>query len=103
MVFVSGQYATAGDGTLVGRGDPYAQAKQCHQNLQAALEVAGASMQDVVKINTYSTNEDYRWVLIRSRPEFFQPPYPASTGVVVTGLPRPDFMFEVDAMAIIDQ
>ncbi|MEE9262804.1 MAG: RidA family protein [Dehalococcoidia bacterium] len=103
IVYVSGQYATASDGTLVGRGDPYAQAKQCYQNLQAALEVAGASMQNVVKINTYSTNEDYRWVLIRSRPQFFEPPYPASTGVVVTGLPRPDFMFGVDAMAIIDK
>jgi len=103
MVFVSGQHPVAGDGTLVGRGDPYVQAKQCYQNLRYALEAAGASLEDVVKINTYSTNEDYRWVLIRSRPEFFQPPYPASTGVVVTGLSGPDFMFEVDATAILDR
>lgn len=110
IIFVAGQCAHVpeketdppGYHTPVGAGDPYFQARLCYQNLKAALEAAGASMRDVVKINTYSTHPDYRKVLIEVRKEFFESPYPASTGIVVTSLYDPAALFEVEAIAIVE-
>ena len=107
LVFVAGQCAyvpgdgAAGSGVLVGAGDPLAQARQCHENVRHALEAAGASMQDVVKINTYSTHPDWRKALMDVRTDYFSPPYPASTGVVVPSLANPDAIFEVEVVAVI--
>lgn len=111
IVFIAGQCANVPDENsseptltprIVGLGDPYTQARQCYQNVRAALEAAGATMRDVVKINTYSTHPDYRRILIDLRGEFFDPPYPASTGVVVSSLYDPAALFEVEVIAIID-
>lgn len=106
IVFVAGQCATSKERAwppkVIGAGDPYTQARLCYQNVKAALEAAGASMRDVVKINTYSTHPDYRAILIELRKEFFEPPYPASTGVVVSSLFDPTALFEVEVIAIID-
>jgi enamine deaminase RidA (YjgF/YER057c/UK114 family) len=109
LVFVAGQCAhVPSDGTpvrdhpLVGVGDPLIQARQCYQNVQYALEAAGASMQDVVKLNTYSTHPDYRKILNDVRPEYYAPPYPASTGIVVSALFKPEALFEVEAIAVVD-
>jgi enamine deaminase RidA (YjgF/YER057c/UK114 family) len=88
---------------IVGKGDPYVQARLCYENVRHALEGAGASMRDVVKINTYSTHPDYRAILIATRGEFFEPPYPASTGVVVTSLFDPAALFEVEVIAYVDK
>ena len=107
LVFTAGQCAhVPTDGTptrshrIVGRADPYVQARQCYQNVQYAVEAAGASMADVVKLNTWSTHPDWRRVLMEVRPEFFAAPFPASTGVVVTSLFTPEAMFEVEAIAV---
>jgi enamine deaminase RidA (YjgF/YER057c/UK114 family) len=107
VVFVAGQCAyVPGDGPdragrFVGAGDPHLQARQCHENVRLALEAAGATMQDVVKINTYSTHPDHRKILMAARPDYFQPPYPASTGVVVRSLANPDALFEVEVVAVV--
>ena len=111
IIFVSGQCANVSEDhpewseshKAIRPGDPYFQARLCYQNLKAALEAAGATMRDVVKINTYSTHPDYRKILIEVRKEFFEPPYPASTGVVVTSLYDPAALFEVEAIAIVDR
>ena len=109
IIFVAGQCSHEPQGeavvnpTVVGKGDPYLQARKCYENVKLALEAAGASMRDVVKINTYSTHPDYRTILIDVRKEFFQPPYPASTGVVVTSLFDPAAMFEVEVIAIVEK
>jgi len=111
IVFVAGQCSHTPDDTgpeptllpkIVGSGDPYVQARQCYLNVKLALEAAGATMRDVVKINTYSTHPDYRKILIDLRQEFFEPPYPASTGVVVSSLYDPAALFEVEVIAVID-
>jgi 2-iminobutanoate/2-iminopropanoate deaminase len=115
LIFVAGQCAhrpltdgrkvTASEPSniIVGKGDPYAQARLCYENVRHALEGAGATMRDVVKITTYSTHPDYRAILIAVRGEFFEPPYPASTGVVVTSLFDPSALFEVEVIASVDQ
>jgi enamine deaminase RidA (YjgF/YER057c/UK114 family) len=108
LIFVAGQCSHLPQGedvvnpTIIHKADPYAQARQCYMNVKLALEAAGATMKDVVKINTYSTHPDFRAILIDLRKEFFRPPYPASTGVVVTSLFDPHAMFEVEAIAVVD-
>jgi enamine deaminase RidA (YjgF/YER057c/UK114 family) len=87
---------------IVHKADPHAQARLCYENVRRALEAAGATMSDVVKINTYSTHPDYRAILIAVRNEFFTPPYPASTGVVVTSLFDPAAIFEVEVIAYVE-
>jgi 2-iminobutanoate/2-iminopropanoate deaminase len=99
--YVPGDGATVGGGRLVGAGEPLAQARQCYQNVRHALEAVGATMQDVVKINTYSTHPDWRKVLMDIRPDYFASPYPASTGVVVPSLANPVAIFEVEVIAVI--
>jgi 2-iminobutanoate/2-iminopropanoate deaminase len=109
LIFVAGQCSHQPQGDtvvnpeIIHKSDPYAQARQCYINVKLALEAAGSTMKDVVKINTYSTHPDFRAILIGLRQEFFQPPYPASTGVVVTSLFDPHAMFEVEAIAYVEE
>lgn len=110
IIFVAGQCAHRPDDAqgptasppIVGKGDPYVQARLCYENVRLALEAAGATMRDVVKITTYSTHPDYRKILIDVRKEFFEPPYPASTGVVVSSLFDPAALFEVEVIAVVE-
>ena len=110
IIFVAGQCAHRRDNAsgptasppIVGKGDPYVQARLCYENVRLALEAAGATMRNVVKITTYSTHPDYRRILIDVRKEFFEPPFPASTGVVVSSLFDPAALFEVEVIAVVE-
>lgn len=104
-VFVSGQVSQDSAGNLVGKGDLLAQTEQVYRNLQAALAGAGATFNDVVKINVYVVNfkPEYRDLLqsVRARHVSKERP-PASTLIGVQALARADFLVEVEAIAVID-
>lgn len=101
-VFISGQLARDSDGNLVGRGDMRAQIEQVGKNLQECLAAAGARLDDLVKTTTYVTDieEFFKHAEIRMR--YFGPALPTSTTVEVRRLSHPDFLVEVDAVAVID-
>jgi len=100
-VYISGQIALDKDGKVVGEGDMKVQAEQVFKNLQAALTSAGATFKDVVKMNTYMTDLSQLQVVRDVRARYFGDVTPASTLVQVVHLARPEFLIEVEVIAVV--
>lgn len=105
LIFIAGQVALDAQGQLVGAGDFAAQAKQVYENLSRALAAVGASFEDVVKLNTYSVNysPELRPILAEVRRQYVNMDRPpASTLVGVQALAAPEFLIEIEAVAVVD-
>jgi len=100
LVFVSGLLARDRAGAIIGKGDMGAQLRQVGENLRLALESAGARLEDLVRTTTYVTDIDefFRHVEIRQR--YLGAALPTSTTVEVRRLSHPDFMVEIEALAV---
>lgn len=101
LVVMQGQVGTLLDGTLIGEGDPGAQADQACRNIQRWMEEAGGTLKDVVKLTVYVTHIDYRGPVYEAINRWFEGVHHCSTGVVVQGLADPSLLVEIDAMAVI--
>jgi enamine deaminase RidA (YjgF/YER057c/UK114 family) len=105
IVFVAGQVALDKEGKLIGKDDLKAQATQVFENLKTALAAAGATFNDVVKINWYikGYKPDVLPTLREVRSAYFNKnaPPPASTLVGVMSLAQDDYLIEVEAVAVI--
>jgi enamine deaminase RidA (YjgF/YER057c/UK114 family) len=100
-IWVSGTTSTDSDGSIVGKGDPYAQAKQAIANIERALAAAGAVLADVVRTRIFVT-DIARWQDIgRAHGEAFANIRPATTMVEVARLIDPDLLVEIEADAVI--
>ncbi len=99
MVYVAGMTSMNGDNELVGEGDVKAQARQCIENVAAALEAAGAGLENVVRTTVYLLDiadfADVNGVYA----EYFKEPYPARVAFQAAALPRKEFLVEIDAIA----
>ena len=100
LVFVSGQLPRASDGSHVGRGDMRLQIEQVGRNLTTALSAVGCTLGDLICTKTYVTDIDEFFKHTDVREKYFGPSMPASTTVEVRRLSHPDFMVEVDAIAV---
>ena len=102
MVFVRGQVGqdleTAAN---VGVGDPAAQAEQAMSNIKQLLSEAGATLEHICKITIYITDPRYREAVYRTIGQWLKGVFPVSTGIVVAGLARPEWLVEVDVTAVI--
>jgi enamine deaminase RidA (YjgF/YER057c/UK114 family) len=104
LIAVSGQVALTADGTVVGLGDPEAQARQVFENLRRCLAAAGASFADVAKLTYFLTDPAQLPVVRAVRDQYVDTAAPpASSAVVVAALVRPEFLVEVDALAVVPE
>jgi len=106
IIYLAGQVSSDASGKLVGEGDFEAQVDQVFGNLKIAVEAAGGTMADIVKLNIYlvaevDQAEVPKFRAIRDRYLNTAKP-PASTLVVVSRLARPGWLVEIEAVAAID-
>ena len=101
FVFMTGQTAFTLEGELVGVGDPARQARQACENIRDLMEMAGGTIDDVVKIITYITDRSHREEIYPVVASFFDL-RPCGTGLIVNGLARPELLVEIDAWGYID-
>ncbi|MBM3139418.1 MAG: RidA family protein [Chloroflexi bacterium] len=103
-VYIAGQVAADAEGRVVGAGDFAAQAKQVFVNLRAALAAVGAGFEHVTKTTTYIVNysPEHRPALRAARAEAMGDLAPASTLIGVQALATPDYMIEIEAIAVLD-
>ena len=104
-VYTAGQVALDASGNLVGKDDFRAQTEQIFKNLKAAVEAAGGNFHDVIKLNFYCVDSVDPASIpqvreIRDRYVNTQNP-PTSTFVVVRRLVRPEWLLEVEAVAVV--
>ncbi len=102
MVFVRGQVGQDLDTAVnVGVGDPQAQAEQAMRNIERLLREAGAELAHICKITIYLTDPRYREQVYRTVGRWLKGVYPVSTGLVVSALARPEWLVEIDVVAVI--
>jgi 2-iminobutanoate/2-iminopropanoate deaminase len=104
-VYLSGQTAWGAAQRLVGGDDLGAQTRQALRNVRAAVEAAGGTLADVVSLRLYVVNyrrADTGPVGDALREFFPAEKPPASTWVGVAALAVPDFLIEIEAVAVIE-
>lgn len=100
IVFIAGQVALDKSGKVVGKDDFRTQVKQVFENLKAAVEAAGGSFRDVIKLNSYFLDLSHLAEFREVRDQYIDTSKPpASTAIQVTRLFRPEFLLEIEAVA----
>jgi enamine deaminase RidA (YjgF/YER057c/UK114 family) len=103
IVVVSGMTARRPDGTIAGIGDIAAQTRQVCENIKSAMESAGGTLDHVCRVDVYVRNMEHFDAIHALRREYFKPPLPASTMVEITKMTSPDYLIEINAIAVIPE
>jgi enamine deaminase RidA (YjgF/YER057c/UK114 family) len=102
-IYIGGQNAVDKDGNVVGKGDIEAQARQVLQNLEIAVQAGGGSFENIIKWNVYlvqgQSAEKALKVFQGAMSKMKNPPL--ITGVYVSSLANPDFLLEMEAIAVV--
>ena len=100
-IFLRGQTGHDFDGKFHGLGDPAVQAEQAMKNVKVLLKEAGSRLDHICKITVYITDRAYREPVYREIGKWLRGVYPCSTGLIVDGLARPEWVMEIDVEAVI--
>ena len=102
LVFLRGQVGQdLSSSASVAIGDAAGQAEQAMANVEALLAEAGARLEDVCKVTIYLTDPRYREAVYRAVGKWLKGVFPVSTGLVVSALARPEWLVEIDVIAVI--
>lgn len=105
LVYISGQVALDASGSIVGKNDYPAQLRQVFANLNSALQAAGTDFKHVVKLNYYivdSVDRSQFFAYREVRDKYVDTANPpAATVVIVHGLFLPEFLVEIEAVAVV--
>jgi 2-iminobutanoate/2-iminopropanoate deaminase len=101
LVFISGMTSRRADGTIAGIGDIEAQTRQVCENLKAAIEAAGGTMDDICRVDVYVRNMEHFDQIHKVRREYFAEPAPSSTMVEVAKMTSPEYLIEISAIAVV--
>jgi enamine deaminase RidA (YjgF/YER057c/UK114 family) len=104
-VYIGGQNALDASGTIIGKGDIKAQTEQVLKNIQAALSAGGAQPEHVIKWNLYVVHGQPLQAGFEVFQQFWgrRPNPPVITMAFVAGLANPDFLIEMDAIAVVPE
>jgi len=101
LLFISGMTARRADGSIAGLGDIEEQTRQVCENLKVAVHAAGGALTDVCRVDVYVRNIEHFEKIHQVRREYFKPPLPASTMVEVSKMVSPDYLIEINAIAVL--
>ena len=103
-LWIAGQVSTDPAGAVVGVGDFEAQVRQIYENLRIALEARGATFDNVVKMTTLIVDFDPSVLpsLFAIRSDYIGENSPATTLIGVQSLARPEYLLEIEAIALVD-
>ena len=106
LIFISGIVGMRQDGSIDGDGSFTAQMSRTYENMKDILAAANCTFENVVKFTSYLKSEkdwdSYIKFRIENYPRYFpNGKYPPNTGLVVTSFVRPEFLFEMDAIAAV--
>lgn len=100
LVFLSGTTGTDDRGNIVGPGDIVAQTRRIFEKFSLILRSVGGSLENIVETTDYVLSlDDYKKTAALRRELFKGPPWPAATGVVVSGLVREGALIEIKGIA----
>lgn len=103
LVFISGMTARNANGGITGVGDVTAQTHQVCKNLQAAVEAAGGTLDDIARVDVYVRDiGDFDAIHAVRRQYFGAGAAPASTMVEVSAFVKPEYLIEINAIAVVE-
>lgn len=103
LVFLRGQVGQTLEGKVVHVGDAGKQTDQAMRNVKFLLEEQGSCLDDICKITVYLVDRGYRDAVYQSLGKWLKGVFPVSTGLVIDGLARPEYLMEIDAFAVIPE
>lgn len=101
IIFISGMTARRPDGTIAGIGNITEQTKQVLENIKSAVEAAGGAMDDICRVDVYVRNMEHFKEIHAVRSQYFKAPLPASTMVEICKMTSPDYLIEINAIAVL--
>ena len=101
IIFLRGQVGSDFEGNVIGVGDAAAQTDQAMRNVKQLLEEAGATLEDICKITVYITDRAYREDVYQVIGKWLKGVYPVSTGLIIQGLAKPEWVMEIDVIAVV--
>lgn len=100
-VYLRGQVGTDLEGNLIGLGDPAAQADRAMANVEQLLHEAGSDLSHIVKTTIYLTDPRHRETVYQTVGRWLRGVHPVSTGLVVSALAQPEWLMEIDVIAVV--